>query len=191
VRIDLGFVSAYALVRGSEAAVVDTGVAGSEADIEAALGSVDLGWDAVGHVILTHRHPDHVGSLSAVLTAAPQATAYIGRGDFDAVDAPRELTALAEGDTVFGLEVIDTPGHTRGHISLLDSLASVLVAGDALNGADGAVAGPDPQFSEDHELALATVGKIATFSFDTIYFGHGDPVMDNGSELVAGLATSL
>ena len=45
-RVNLGFVSAYILVRGGEAAIVDTGVAGSARAIEAALGAVGLDWAA-------------------------------------------------------------------------------------------------------------------------------------------------
>ncbi len=190
LQVDLGFVSAYVVVRGSEAAVVDTGVSGSEGSIEAALGIVDLGWDAVSHLILTHHHPDHAGSMPAVLNAAAAATGYIGEGDLDNVSGPRELLGLTDGDEVFGLTVIGTPGYTAGHISLLDSLASVLIAGDALNGNNGAVAGPNPQFSEDHNEALATVGKMAGFEYETLYFGHGEPVLEGASALVAGLAES-
>ncbi|HUP17004.1 MAG TPA: MBL fold metallo-hydrolase [Acidimicrobiia bacterium] len=190
LRVDLGFVSAYVVVRGSEAAVVDTGVSGSEAAIEAALGTVDLGWDAVGHVILTHHHPDHVGSMPAVLNAAAAAAGYIGEGDLDNVSSPRELLRLNDGDEVFGLTVIGTPGHTAGHISLLDPVASVLIAGDALNGNNGAVAGPNPQFSEDHNEALATVGRMAGYEYETLYFGHGEPVFEGASALVADLAES-
>ena len=191
VRVELGFVSAYVVVRGTEAAVIDTGVAGSEESIEAALGAADLGWDAVGHVILTHHHPDHVGSLSAIMEAAAQATGYVGVRDFDNVSGPRELTAVMEGDEVFGLQVIETPGHTAGHISLLDPGASVLIAGDALNGGAGEVEGPNSQFSEDHEQALATVGKMAGFDYEILYFGHGDPVMSGASSQVEELAGSL
>jgi glyoxylase-like metal-dependent hydrolase (beta-lactamase superfamily II) len=190
LRVDLGFVSAYVVVRGSEAAVVDTGVSGSEGSIEAALATVDLGWDAVSHLILTHHHPDHVGSMPAVLSAAASATGYIGEGDLDNVSGPRELLGLSDGDEVFGLTVIGTPGHTAGHISLLDLVASVLIAGDALNGNNGAVAGPNPQFSEDHNEALATVGKMAGYEYETLYFGHGEPVLEGAAKLVAGLAES-
>ena len=70
-RVDLGFVSAYVLARGGEAAVVDTGVPGNEGAILEALEAAGLGWSDVGHVILTHRHQDHVGSAPAVLDAAP------------------------------------------------------------------------------------------------------------------------
>ena len=187
-RVNLGFVSAYIVVRGSEAAIVDTGVAGSEGDIETALGEIGIGWDQVGHVILTHRHPDHVGSAPAVMAAAANATGYTGEADLASITAPRELTGLVDGDTVFGLDVIATPGHTDGHICLLDPLASVLVAGDALVGEGGGVAGPSPDFSSDHDQALASVAKLATLSYEQILFGHGEPVTSGGSGLVAELA---
>jgi glyoxylase-like metal-dependent hydrolase (beta-lactamase superfamily II) len=190
-RVNLGFVSAYIVVRGSEAAVVDTGVSGSEGEIEAALGEVGLGWEQVGHVILTHRHPDHIGSAPAALEAATGATGYAGEGDLASITSPRELTALADGDSVFGLDVIGTPGHTAGHICLLDLVAGVLVAGDALVGAEGGVVGPDPQFSSDHDEALRSVEKLAGFVYEQILFGHGEPVTSGGSTLVADLAAGV
>jgi glyoxylase-like metal-dependent hydrolase (beta-lactamase superfamily II) len=191
LRVNLGFVSAYIVVRGSEAAVVDTGVAGSEGSIETALGAIDIGWEAVGHLILTHHHPDHVGSMPAVMAAASGATGYIGEADLDNVSAPRKLQGVKDGDEVFGLQVIGTPGHTAGHISLLDPIASILIAGDALNGDNGGVAGPNPQFSENHDQALQTVEKMAGYEYESIYFGHGEPVLQRASGLVAELAETL
>ena len=66
-RVNLGFVSAYVLARGGEATIVDTGVANSEDEIAASLSALELGWDDVGHVVVTHLHNDHQGSLPAVL----------------------------------------------------------------------------------------------------------------------------
>jgi glyoxylase-like metal-dependent hydrolase (beta-lactamase superfamily II) len=189
-RVNLGFVSAYIVARGSEAAVVDTGVSGSEAAIETALGTADLSWAEVAHLVLTHHHPDHVGSMAAVLNAATAATGYIGEGDLDNVTSPRQLVAVSDGDEIFGLQVISSPGHTSGHISLFDPVAAVLIAGDALNGDGGRVAGPNPQFSEDHALAVSTVMKLANYPYETIYFGHGEPVMSNGASLVGQLIDS-
>ncbi|MGH8957812.1 MAG: MBL fold metallo-hydrolase [Acidimicrobiia bacterium] len=190
-RVNLGFVSAYIVVRGSEAAIVDTGVSGSEGEIEAGLGEVGVGWEQVGHVILTHRHPDHQGSAAAVLEAAIDAVGYAGEGDLASITSPRPLTAVRDGDSVFGLDVVGTPGHTAGHICLLDSVAGVLVAGDALVGAEGGVVSPDPQFSSDHDEALRSVEKLAGFAYEQILFGHGEPVMAGGSGLVADLAAGL
>ena len=46
-RVDLGFVSAYLLVRGSSVAIVDTGVAGSADAIGTALQAASVNWDSV------------------------------------------------------------------------------------------------------------------------------------------------
>jgi glyoxylase-like metal-dependent hydrolase (beta-lactamase superfamily II) len=40
-----------------------------------------LSWGAVHHVILTHYHPDHIGSVGEVLAAAAKATTYAGAAD--------------------------------------------------------------------------------------------------------------
>jgi len=184
-RANLGFVSAYVLARAGEAVVVDTGTAGSEGDIAAALERIGLAWDAVGHVILTHKHGDHMGSLGAVLDAAPDATGYAGAADIAAIASPRQLTAVADGDDVFGLTIIATPGHTAGSISVLDQAGGILVAGDALGTSNGAVQGSNPQFTEDMDAALASVAKLGTFEFETLLVGHGDPIVGGASDLVA------
>lgn len=187
-RVDLGFVSAYLVVHNEEAAVVDTGVAGSADDIEAALDDLAMGWDGVGHVVLTHSHPDHVGSLPEVLARAPDASGYIGAGDADAVATSRPLQIVGDGDLVMGfLEVVETPGHTPGHISLLDRDLGVLIAGDALRGDDGKVAGPDPDFTADLDEAANSIARLGALGFETVVFGHGEPVTEEAVEQVAAL----
>jgi glyoxylase-like metal-dependent hydrolase (beta-lactamase superfamily II) len=187
-RVDVGIVSAYVLARGGEAAIVDTGVGGSEDDIAAGLERLGLDWSAVGHLIITHQHGDHAGSAAAVLDAAPDATGYAGAADIPAISVPRPLTAVDDGDRVFDLAIVATPGHTAGHIAALDEASGVLVAGDALNTADGQVTGPNPQFSADMDTALASVAKLGELSFETVLVGHGDPVTSGASAQVAALA---
>lgn len=188
-RVNLGFVSAYLLYRSGEAVVVDTGVSGSEGAIAAALGEIGLGWDAVGNVIVTHKHPDHQGSLEAVLSATG-APWHAGAGDIPAITVPNEGSAVGDGDRVFDLDIIETPGHTPGHISVLDQAGGVLLAGDALIGEGGGVVGPRPDFSEDMDLANASVAKLAGFDYELVLFGHGEPVLSDGSGKVAALAGS-
>jgi len=191
-RVDFGFVSAYILVRDGEAAIVDTGVAGGEGDIEEALTELGMVWTDVGHVIITHRHPDHAGSVPAVLERTPDATAYAGPGDAEAIDAPGTVRVVDDGDTVFDLRIIATPGHTAGHISVLDDSGGLLVAGDALTGGDdGTVAGPDPQYTEDLAQAYESVRKLAGLRFGTVVFGHGEPVSHDADAAVANLAERL
>ncbi len=186
-RVNLGFVSAYVLARDGEAAVVDTGVEGSEQDIAASLGVLGVGWADVGHVIVTHLHGDHQGSLPAVLNQAPDATAYAGAADIPGIAAPREIVPVGDGDTVFGLEIIDTPGH----ISVFDGAGGLLVAGDAMNGADGGVIGANPDFTDDIAQANESIKKLAALTFETIVFGHGEPVIGGASQQVIDLAAGL
>lgn len=190
-RVDLGFVSAYVLARNGEAAIVDTGVSGSEGAIGASLGVLGLDWGAVGHVIVTHLHPDHQGSLPAVLNQAPEASAYAGAADIPGISSPRELIPVGDGDQVFDLEIISTPGHTPGHIAVYDRAGGLLVAGDALNGSGGGVIGANPDFTEDMATADNSIAKLAALSFDTVVFGHGEPVIGGAAQQVAALSSSL
>lgn len=190
-RVALGGVSAYIVIRGGEAAVIDTGNPGSEAAIGDTLRALGFDWDNVAHVILTHRHRDHVGSVDAVMTLAAASTAYAGAEDIPNIAAPREVVAVGDEDTVTGLEIIATPGHTAGHISVLDPELSLLIAGDSMIGQGGLPAGPVPQFTSDILMANASVVKMSEFEFDTVVFGHGAPVIGGASAAVKQLAAEL
>lgn len=190
-RVDLGNVSAYILARSGRATIVDTGNPGSAPDIEAGLTALDLSWEDVEHLVLTHRHGDHIGSVDAVLSAAVNATAYAGELDIPQIGSPRPLVAVGDGDEVFGLQIIDTPGHTAGHISVLDPVGGVLVAGDSLNGRSGGVTGPNPSFTADMATANLSVKKMAGLSFNTLLFGHGGPVEGGADVALRELAAGL
>jgi len=190
-RANLGFVSAYILYRDGEATLVDTGVPGSEIAIRAAIGELGMTWDSVSHVIITHRHDDHQGCLDGVMYRTDEAPWYAGAGDMAAIDSPTEGIVVGDGDSVFDLEIIETPGHTPGHISVLDRAAKILVSGDAMNGADGGVIGANPEFTEDMTLANASIGKLAGFDFDVVLFGHGEPVESGAGDAVRSLAATL
>jgi glyoxylase-like metal-dependent hydrolase (beta-lactamase superfamily II) len=187
-RVDLGFVSAYVLVRGGQAVVVDTGVGGTSGAIEDSLVAAGLDWSAVGHLILTHRHNDHVGSAAEVMEAAPGAAAYAGAEDISAISVPRPLTPVGDGDRVFDLEIVTTPGHTPGSISVFDSVGGLLVAGDALGTEGGRPTLPGARFTEDMDEAKRSIAKLGELGFETLLVGHGDPIENGASAAVAELA---
>jgi glyoxylase-like metal-dependent hydrolase (beta-lactamase superfamily II) len=189
-RVDLGPVAAYVLVRGREAAVVDTGVGSSADEIGAVLDQAGPGWAGVRHVVLTHKHPDHAGSIGDVLARATAATGYAGAADLPDVDAPRPLRPLQDGDDVFGLQVVGTPGHTAGHVAVFDAGTGVLVAGDALTNTAG-LNGSNPQFTQDEAAATASVRTLAGLAPRTILVGHGGPVTDGAAAALSRLAASL
>ena len=91
---------------------------------------------------------------------------------------------------MFDLQVVATPGHTAGSISVLDPAGSVLVAGDALRTADGRPAIPDGQFTEDLEQAKASIAKLGGLVFETLLVGHGEPIEGGAAAAVAELAAA-
>lgn len=168
---------------------------------------------------LTHVHPDHQGSSHAVCErfAIPL---WCGQEDVPAMESPGHVTspsaphwlsrveqrwwvgpphpvarALREGDEVAGFTVLDTPGHTRGHISLWRESDRVLIVGDALTnmsfltGLPG-LHEPLPMFTPDVPANRASVRRLAELRPAVACFGHGPPLRDPGklAELVARLA---
>ena len=188
-RVNLGFVSAYVLVRGAQAAIVDTGVGGSAGSIEDAMAQVGVDWSAVGDVILTHKHNDHVGSLADIMDLAPDATGYAGAEDIPSITTPRPINPVGDGDTVFGLQVVTTPGHTPGSISVYDAANGIVVAGDALIVEGGSPNYPGAQFTEDMDEARQSVAKLGELTFETLLVGHGEPIEGGASAAVAELAS--
>jgi glyoxylase-like metal-dependent hydrolase (beta-lactamase superfamily II) len=189
-RVNLGFVSAYILARGGEAAIVDTGVAGSSGAIEASLTGAGLSWSSVAHVILTHHHGDHAGSAVDVLAKAPKAAAYAGKEDIRAITVPRPLTAVGDGQEVFGLRIVTTPGHTAGSISVLDPVGKILVVGDAMGTSGGKPSLPGTQFTVDMAEAKRSIIKLGALTFETLLVGHGDPIASGAAPLVAQLGAA-
>lgn len=153
----------YLIDGGSELAIVDAGGGRSTGELVDAIASHGLDPARVAHIILTHAHFDHAGGCAALHAALPSARVYasevcapwIRDGDDAAIslDIARAINAyprdsvlhpcpvdveLRDGDTVavgdLSLTVLDTPGHSDGHIALLldDGATRSLFAGDVV-----------------------------------------------------------
>jgi len=89
---------------------------------------------------------------------------------------------LKEGDLVGSLAVIETPGHTPGSISFIDTRTKALIAGDACQTRGGiAVAGdirpwfPFPAFGTwSKETSLASAKKLVSYQPSLLAVGHGE-----------------
>lgn len=189
-RAELGFVSAYVLARGNKAAIVDTGSSGSADAIGQSLQSLGLNYNDVEHVILTHNHSDHAGSIDAVLEAAVNAKAYAGEADLGRI-SNKSIVGLVGGEDIFGFETVWSPGHTAGHMAAIDHEASLLIAGDAVWTDGGGVVLGQERFNTDTPQALESVKALAALSFNTLLVGHGDPIEMNADTAFADLAASL
>lgn len=191
-RTELDFVSAYVLARGNTAAIVDTGTSGSADAIGETLQTLGLTYDDVDHVILTHHHADHVGSINEVVARASSAMVYAGEADLNRFEVRgADVTALVGGEDIFGFESVPTPGHTPGHMAVIDREAGVFVAGDAIFTQDGGVVEGPERFFADVPQSRESIKAIAALSFNTMLVGHGDPIEEAADTAVAALAATL
>ncbi len=160
-RVDFAYVSAYVLVRGREAALVDCGLGSRVDEIGAVLGAAGTGWDRVRHILITHSHPDHHAGLNEVTARAPDAALYAGAAELELLPDWSQLRPVTDGQEVFGLQVVDTPGHTPGHIAVFDNDSRVLVAGDALTNTIDGLEGPMSEYTMSMPTAEESIRKLA------------------------------
>jgi glyoxylase-like metal-dependent hydrolase (beta-lactamase superfamily II) len=161
---------------------------GAISDVVAAAG---LRWEDIGDVILTHHHPDHAGSAADVMARATNATLWVSELDMPRIQVGYPMRAANEGDEICGLTVVATPGHTLGHISLVDQALGTLITGDAIVNIGGTLAGSPPMFTEDMTAAVASVRKLAGLGLDQVLFMHGEPIELGGAVALRQLAGSL
>ncbi len=135
---------------GATAIVDPAEVAPIAAAIDAAGGRLDL-------VLLTHHHVDHIAGADEI--RARYGARMVG-AKADAARLPKLDQAVTEGDTVTlggaSARVIDTPGHTRGHIAYFFADGDVLLCGDTLFslGCGRLLEGtPGEMFASLHKLA--------------------------------------
>jgi glyoxylase-like metal-dependent hydrolase (beta-lactamase superfamily II) len=171
--------------KSKEAVVIDPG--GDFDEIEKQLKESKLDLKCI---ILTHGHFDHTGALaqlkkatgaeilihakdSFMLSPTGQAQPFLVDSGHDPCRADR---TLQEGDRIEfgekGLEVLHTPGHTPGGISLL--IDKMIFVGDTVfSGSIGRTDLPGGSFPQ---LIDSIKGKLLTKEDDyLVYPGHGPP----------------
>jgi glyoxylase-like metal-dependent hydrolase (beta-lactamase superfamily II) len=91
--------------------------------------------------------------------------------------------SLTEGDEVGGFKVLETPGHTTGHLAFWRESDRVLIAGDVvfnfqfLAGRPG-MTEPTPLASRDPAQNRASARRLAELEPRLVCFGHGPPLRD-------------
>jgi glyoxylase-like metal-dependent hydrolase (beta-lactamase superfamily II) len=210
----LGFVNCFLVEEDDGLTLIDTMIGGSAKRILAA--SEQVGRPIV-RILLTHAHGDHVGSLDALATRLPEAEVLISardarlmagdqgldpgepvdklRGSYPKVET-RPGRTLSASDRVASLEVVASPGHTPGHVSLLDTRDRTLYCGDAYT-TIGGVAVPSklyprfplPYFATWHRpTTLETARTLRALGPARLAPGHGKVVESPGAAMDAAIA---
>ena len=138
-------------------------------------------------VVLTHHHLDHVGGARAV---SEQLGIPVWCHPRTADRLPfRPDRLLEEGDELvlagapgMGWRVLHTPGHARGHISLLDTATRAAVVGDMVAG-QGTILIDPPE--GDMAEYLGQLARLRDLPVRAVYPAHGPPLPDGPSALSA------
>lgn len=121
------------------------------------------------HILVTHHHFDHVDGVEALKGAT---AAVVIAPASEAARIPVVDTRVKEGDRVgigsLSASVIETPGHTAGHVSYWFEDAGLLFSGDTLF-----ALGCGRLFEGSAEDMWRSLQKLAALPPDTtVYCGH-------------------
>jgi glyoxylase-like metal-dependent hydrolase (beta-lactamase superfamily II) len=151
------FVYSY-LIAGETITLIDTGVAGCKTRIFDYIRSIGRDPAEISLIILTHSHPDHIGSARTIreetgcsVAAHPAERAWIEDIELQNRERPvpgfatlvggpvpidyeldRSDTIDIDGTREYELQVLHTPGHSAGSIALFLESEGALFSGDVI-----------------------------------------------------------
>jgi glyoxylase-like metal-dependent hydrolase (beta-lactamase superfamily II) len=185
LKVQLTF-SCYLVRHGDDYMVWDTGnpvgntPTAPKTSLVDLLGQLKVTPDQVKYVAISHYHGDHTGQVSAF----PHATLLIGKGDWDVLTDGKSAAAanpapfanwitgggrvepLSGDKDVFGdgtVVILNTPGHTPGHHSLLvrlKDMGPVLITGDLAHFHENYDSNGVPSFNTDRAATLASLDRF-------------------------------
>jgi glyoxylase-like metal-dependent hydrolase (beta-lactamase superfamily II) len=155
---------------------------------------------------LTHAHADHQGASHEICETLG-VPYWVGEGDVEAAETGDIMSrqpkhwlntligkvwpgpghpvdrVLREGDEVAGFKVLDTPGHSAGHVSFWRESDRTLVCGDVVNGMNLLTTIPGLHepigiFTPDPERNRRSAKRLAELEPALVCFGHGPPWRD-------------
>jgi len=126
----------------------------------------------VSAVVLTHSHADHIQNLNLFLKAA----IYIHEGEDIEIEGAI-VVREEEMQLVPGVDLVHTPGHTRGSMSVfVEAERRYAIVGDAIPTESNFRKMCPPAVNCNAEAALQSIKKIKRYA-DVIIPGHGFPFM--------------
>ena len=192
--------SCYLIKHGNEYMMWDTGHSmtipnfAPKTSVVAQLAQVGVKPEQIKYVGISHYHQDHTGQVASF----PQAMLLIGKGDWDAITAPKpaagvnfapfahwisgggKVEPLVNDKDVFGdgtVIILNTPGHTPGHHALLVKLnnRAFLISGDLVHFHENYTTNGVPWFNVSRADSLASIERfkqLATNLKATVIIQH-------------------
>jgi glyoxylase-like metal-dependent hydrolase (beta-lactamase superfamily II) len=203
------------LVRADEGiTIVDTGLPGSAGRILDYVEKIGFHRSDIKTIVLTHPDMDHAGSV-ARLKEETHAKVAIHEADGPRLSGEKESKAvkgllglfirvagavmkfnrlkadvlLKDSDTIDGLTVIHTPGHTEGSICLYLPGRALFVGDTLLTNHEALLSLPRRSMSVDLNMAKKSVRKISRLDYSVLLPGHGPPIGQKASAIVKEFAT--
>jgi glyoxylase-like metal-dependent hydrolase (beta-lactamase superfamily II) len=207
-QIPNSFVNLYLIVEADGLTLIDAGMARSGPKV--ALEAIQkLGFQAkdLRRILFTHSDPDHTGGaaeLKRITGSSLQASAHeagmMAQGlegrpvknplirlmlglmvpRIPAQTADATLEDGQELPVLGGLRVLNSPGHTPGHVSFYSSSQKILFAGDSLMSRNGKLGFIDGPFTWNMTAGIESVRRQAKLEVGTVCCGHGPVVHGPG-----------
>jgi glyoxylase-like metal-dependent hydrolase (beta-lactamase superfamily II) len=192
--------SCYLIKHGNQYLLWDTGHSmtapnvAPKTSVVAQLAQLGVKPEQINYVGISHYHADHTGQVASF----PQSMLLIGTGDWNAITAPKpaagvnappfanwisgggKVEPLPNDKDVFGdgtVIILNTPGHTPGHHSLLVKLnnRSFLITGDLVHFQENYTTNGVPWFNVSRADTLASIDRfkqLATNLKATVIIQH-------------------
>lgn len=124
-----------------------------------------------GNVIKEYPNPNHIISKF-------QKNFWAGKGH-------QVSEILREGDKIGGFTVVETPGHSSGHLSFFREKDGVLIVGDVMTNMNLLTTKvglhvPPSLFTTNRETNRKSILKLASLKPKILCFGHGPVLFNNG-----------
>jgi len=208
----MGMANAYLIEGDDGLTLIDAGYPDKEAAVFEAIRGLGRSLDQLKHLILTHGHPDHIGSAARIVRQTGART-YMHPFDIPIAEsggpfrpmraAPgvlrrvlckllyhpdKRLEPVAIDQPLIPGEILPIAGgfeviHTPGHCA--GQVALLWRPGRMLFAGDvcmNIMGLGDPVGFENLEEGRASQRKVASLSFDAAGFGHGEPIVRDASK---------